>query len=418
MSKKNKMNRKKHEKRRIEHNAHLKEVAALKHFRRSTFRILYAMGIPGFLSIIDKRDADFYFKTRIGTVRLVPEKGIKVSRRMLTQMRELLSYYLKTIVIKFEEGCFTLEDYMTAGYALAAFENRLKKSKHESSRDAHSILTRVREYVLEHDKEPTRKLLSIAQMIENVFSRINQSKYYLTKSTYGRIRETDLKFCFSYTFTLHQVKAITKDIMIDGKPRPAYKAGRPNLSRGIEWMQLCGKDLAIEGGEADKPMDVYVQSHALIRMRERIDTFDHSCLHLTLTYALEKKEITFLPNGKALLAYYIHEHKLGYFILDVIDGVVVVRTFLFITNSGAPEGDRLDKELKVGKFEKQYVGIDKLSTFVHSDLLKDERVRSVFEKVGLGYLNELDPEFYNRKNIQKKGYAADFIKYMNIDEKW
>ena len=162
-------------------------------------------------------------------------------------------------------------------------------------------------------------------------------------------------------------------------------------------------------------MDVYVQSHALIRLRERIDTVDHPSLHFTLALSVYKKQISILHNGKSLLAYYHIKHKLGYFLLDVIDGVVVMRTFLFITNSGTPEGDRLDRELNIGKLEKQYVGIDKLSSFVGSDLMMDERVKNIFDKVGLGHLKDLDPAFYDRKGIREKGYAADFVKYMNID---
>jgi hypothetical protein len=34
--------------------------------------------------------------------------------------------------------------------------------------------------------------------------------------------------------------------------------------------------------------------------------------------------------------------------------MVLVKTFLFITNSDTPEGDRLDKELNAGKIEKEF----------------------------------------------------------------
>jgi hypothetical protein len=418
MAKKNEKNRKKHERRRIEHNTHLKELAAIKKFRLSTYRILHAMGIPDIFKMIHEFDVRFYYFSRFGTVRLIPEKGIKVPCRILTSMRGLLSYYLKVTRIKYGGGHFSLEDFMTAGHALAYFEESLKQSEYEISRKAHSHLTKVSEYVFSFDSDAFKKLLHIITIIEVSFSRINGSMYYLTNTIYSNIRKKEFKARISESYEIHQVKAVKKDIVIDGIPRPAYRAGWPRNENGIDWFTICKKDLGIDGVDADKPMDVYIQSHALIRLRERIDTVDHAGLHLTLATSLYQMEISNLPNGKSLLAYYHHDHKLGYFLLDVIDSVVVVRTFLFITNSGTPEGDRLDKELNVGKLEKQYVGIDKLSSFVTSDLMMDDRVKTIFDKIGLGYLKELDPKLYGSKDIRKKGFAADFIKYMNIDGRW
>jgi hypothetical protein len=413
MAKKNEKNRKKHERRRIEHYAHLEELAALNRFRIATMRYLTAMGIPDLFKAMHKEDIEAYYRTRIGTVRLIPEPGIKFQRRTLNMMRDLLSAFLKQTIIKEKGGSFTLEDHVTAGLALAGSVSRFEDTRHESTRNAIKLLAPIVNYYTDKRKEPARQLKDMVSIIQSYFSRINGTMYYLTKSNYYKVRERDNKFCYSIAYELHQVKAVIRNIMIDGKPRPVYKAGWPRYSEGIIWKTISEKDLGIDG---EKTMDLYIQSHAFIRLRERIDTLDHFCLNLTLSNTLDKKEITIQPGGKALLAYYALEHKLGYFVLDILEDLVVIKTFLFITNTGCPEGDRLDSELNVGKFEKEYVGIDKLSTFVQSDLMKNEKVLSVFEKVGLGYLKDFDSSFFNSKKIQKKGYAADFLRYINFRE--
>lgn len=100
--------------------------------------------------------------------------------------------------------------------------------------------------------------------------------------------------------------------------------------------------------------------------------------------------------------------------LFYIKGVAVVRTFLFITNSGTPEGDRLDNELRLGKMDKEFLQIDKLSMFVRTDLTLDQRVRDVFDRVGLGHLCRLDPERFGNRTKGATGYARDFVKYMGL----
>jgi hypothetical protein len=246
---------------------------------------------------------------------------------------------------------------------------------------------------------------------EAYFSRINGTLYYMTRKKY--LDKKNKKTRRSYSFTVHPVKAVIKDIVLDGVPRPSYRVRRPVIPGEILWHTLTGREMHLSLPEPDKPMEVYIQSHALIRFRERIDTLEHSFLHSTLAYSLEDKVIV-VHNGTRLLTYTYDEMKMGYFPLEVVDDVVVLKTFLFITNTGTPEGNRLDAELKVGKLEKQFVGIDKLSTFINSDIMKDQRVKDIFVKVGLGHLDGFDLENYDYLLSEKKGVAADIVKYMSI----
>ena len=94
---------------------------------------------------------------------------------------------------------------------------------------------------------------------------------------------------------------------------------------------------------------------------------------------------------------------------------MVFRTFLFITNSGTPEGERLDHELRVGKIEKEFLRIDTLSAFVRTDMTLDARVVGVFKRVGLGHLCDLDPDLFGKRSPQATGYAADFVKYAGLE---
>ena len=52
--------------------------------------------------------------------------------------------------------------------------------------------------------------------------------------------------------------------------------------------------------------------------------------------------------------------------MDIIEGKIVIRTFLFVTNNGTPEGKKLAQITGLQKLDKKYLALDKLSTFMTS----------------------------------------------------
>jgi hypothetical protein len=138
-------------------------------------------------------------------------------------------------------------------------------------------------------------------------------------------------------------------------------------------------------------------------------------MELILNISLEVLENVIKYKQSQLIPAIFHDSKIGYFVAEVAEGVVLIKTFLFITNTGTPEGDKLDRELNAGKLEKEFLKLDRLSTYVNSDLPEDHRIREIFGKAGLGYMCNLDRNKYSYTKTLLKGYAADFVKYMNLN---
>jgi hypothetical protein len=90
-----------------------------------------------------------------------------------------------------------------------------------------------------------------------------------------------------------------------------------------------------------------------------------------------------------LIEYRIFGTKAGYFVVDVVDGIVIVKTFLFLTNNGTPEGALLWKNTGLKMLDKKYLAIDKLSTFITSDIVKNEQINKIFTDAGCESLLEL-----------------------------
>lgn len=178
-------------------------------------------------------------------------------------------------------------------------------------------------------------------------------------------------------------------IKVDGIKRPAIRAGWAQPHTGPAWIQLKPSNLGVKGPFAEIPLNVYIQSHAINRLIERIDCFWIGVVQLNMYSSLMKPIITHDTNHNLLIEFTIFNTKAGYFRADIVDGVILIRTFLFVTNSGTPEGQLLEKNTGLQKLDKKYLNIDKLSTFMNSDLDKNLHVQQLFKNAGCQCLLDL-----------------------------
>ena len=156
-------------------------------------------------------------------------------------------------------------------------------------------------------------------------------------------------------------------VIIDDKPRPVVRLGYPFPNFGIEWITIKPSDLNIVNPFADIPLDVYIQTHAL----------------------------------------------------DIIEGKIVIRTFLFITNNGTPEGLKLQNITGLQKLDKKYLAIDKLSTFMTSDIGNNEKVRKIFTSAGCECLLELYEKSNKTLTNSANHFDADLmLKYIEHDNEY
>jgi hypothetical protein len=120
--------------------------------------------------------------------------------------------------------------------------------------------------------------------------------------------------------------------------------------------------------------------------------------------------------GISLLEYRYKKTLLGYFLVEAVSGVALIKTFLFITNSGTPEGNMLDRILNARKADKAFTEIDKLNTFMKTDILKNTRLRTALIEAGLEPLINYC-ETNAGETACKKGFSSFFNHYMGFTPK-
>jgi hypothetical protein len=121
-------------------------------------------------------------------------------------------------------------------------------------------------------------------------------------------------------------------------------------------------------------LDIYIQSHALQRVKERIDIFS---AHIRNRYMMEsltyQHRIANSTSGNPMLECSFQQKidsvivRFGYFPFIVRDNKLIVMTFLPLTSPDTSEGAYLQEHLGLQKEDIKFLGMDKLSFFFTVD---------------------------------------------------
>ena len=160
---------------------------------------------------------------------------------------------------------------------------------------------------------------------------------------------------------------------------------------------------------------MYIQKHALNRLKERLDCIDPKLLNTILVVCILECKVVKNRKGQPLIEVNISGSKVGYLAYNYVQGVVIIRTFLLLTNNDTPEGEKLHALYGLEKFDKQHLGIDKLSSFALSDIDENPKVKQVFENAGCqGLFNVSD--FIDSEEHHEMHNAAKIAKYLDLNE--
>jgi len=333
-------------------------------------------------SILDdvylNRSTPFKFKTH-------PNSAIPSS--ILKESKELLPHLIKehTLSLPPNNLEIALNDYFTVVVTIVILSTRLLETSFNNAQKV---------------KETLRFFLNDQATYENA----NKELYSVLKSF--NLGHNDLrKILIWYSheliipntipcetqnvITINSVTPEHISVEIDGMKRPAIRVGWTFAYSGPVWIELKPSDLGVKSPFAEIPLKVYIQSHAINRLLERIDCFWIGIIQFNMYTSLVKPNFAYDHKHNLLIEFTFFNTKAGYFRADIVDGIILIRTFLFITNSGTPEGQLLEKNTGLQKLDKKYLTIDKLSTFMNSDLDKNLHVQQLFKNAGCQCLLDL-----------------------------
>src|SRR5688572_29335456 len=184
--------------------------------------------------------------------------------------------------------------------------------------------------------------------------------------------------------------AQSRRISLEGADRPAYRVGTSLSGGDVTWITWPGDRLG--RWEAEYP--VFVQSHALRQLAQRVNLPGVvPYLQAWMAESLENPTIVERrPGGTFLVEFRIQEHRVGYLVTKLVENVVVVRTFLFLTMESTPEARKLERRLKLTRRDLEWLGLNDLSAFTRSDLRDDAQLRTLLTDCGCGHLLDMEKD--------------------------
>ncbi|RZL13849.1 MAG: hypothetical protein EOO89_16910 [Pedobacter sp.] len=205
---------------------------------------------------------------------------------------------------------------------------------------------------------------------------------------------------------IHAVKPVFEKVRTRDGFRDAIKLGW--IGDAFKWQNFKVKPslLGFKTNGLEIPLDLYITSHALRRLNERIN-ITPGIMHEILVNTFLQYEIAHSFKGnESLVTYRVSDLKVGYFVVRLHEQQLVVHTFLFLTNNHTPEGEKLNRLLNLELADKEYLEIDNLPDFNAYHIDQNEKLSKVFSDAGcasllkLGHLqafsvneiNDKDPE--------------------------
>ena len=408
----------KHKKARLR-GSNKKETEAIKKklFQKSFINLMDAMGIGDLYSEIPLAQKKLIAKARFRNLRIEVEQGSQVNRQDLRFFKGITSMYLKKNSIPFGPGgqMISLNDYFTAGYTFMSFFGNIDESSFEGADQLRKAAIEFKSYMQKEDNPYHSYLAKLIHGLLFFTSRPDRLIYSIRMGTirlYSGSKMIGLSVCIYF----RSQKPIKRQVILEKKKRIAYRVGVPDKSgENIVWVKIPHNLLVSNYSGKHEQLDMYIQSHALHRFDERIRGLDTvEGLRLSLNYSLKDPTIVEYKDGIGLLEFTHANKKFGYFVFNLIDDMLILRTFLFLTNSGTPEGKKIDKLLGIRKIDKQYLALDTAYTFMHTDLLNSPWLCDLLVEAGCEQLCDMATD--GMVDNRKTGYALDAVRYLGLPE--
>lgn len=335
----------------------------------------------------------------IGLMRRVPFKKVVVvsdqinivKTSVLTKSRKefLKSIHTSKVKLRNSKEEFSLFDIVTAGFTL--WFHALKRDDDEKWLLLYDKLAPLWVYFRSGtDKFIFNLIANVLQKKIEMYSHYDGFFYWLTWKT-GIV-----DYSCGTILTIHKEKCFRKKIVINEIGRPVFRVGYSVQQDGLQWVNIKGDRLYHLNSWINKKREypIFVQSHALRRLKERL--FPIRFYERLLYLSLIEPDVSKGPGDKIFLTLKHEDCKLGYLLCKFTGSELVIVSFLFITNSGTKEGAKFNEQLHLKAYSKNYFKLDLLSTYINTNICNDPFFSKILKKCGCNdlvkYKNHFEDE--------------------------
>lgn len=404
-------------------------------------KLIRDMGLKETLAHLTKNDYWLMFQLRTHPVKLDLSRA---SLFDLIQRKALQDFFFsqfrvfKTPLLENEEENkgreMSITDFYEVWLPLSTTISQNFSNLHAELNDADEArlvkdLSKLQEEDLEDDKPVLEEILNNTLMalhyrifkatdvlLQTFCVRVsNPISYYLYKEE-SEVVQHNNNHRIGLTWSFITMKSEPQTLSFKGEKRRAFQvknmfAPKYDVSVKIPYHPVFNTN-------PEKVYNVFVLEHAIRRLYERIDAIENMYVNFYMNISLLEFDAGWFK-GSLMINYKIGEHKLGYFVADIVQNKILIRTFLFITYNKTFEGELLNSRTGFEKLDKKYLNIDKLSTFLASKIEKNSFAGKIFTEANCEHLLNLDSlkSMSDPNPDESTSITNEFLmKYLDIEE--
>ncbi len=186
-----------------------------------------------------------------------------------------------------------------------------------------------------------------------------------------------------HRYVVHSKVAESRMVTAKHGPRKVYRVGAiDHHGNTRHWAEVA------QTPDHSGPKPVYIQAHAIQRLRGRLSPAPWGLIHVILNESLLNPEIIQQGTGSGLIALRSRCGKLGYLGVEFRKDMVLIKTFLLLTQSCTPEGNAMSKVLGIDRNDLAYLRLNTLRAFVETDVAEHPVLKDIMRSCGCrGMLN-------------------------------
>jgi hypothetical protein len=381
---------------------------------RKIKKVLEAINCQHIYSMIPSDTFESLYDLRIQSINVNVADGECLPNGKLKWIRRSISAMMKRYNVQLvpDGGFVDLDTFFTAGATLYYFGDSLK---FEHFPKAAMVKEALMPFVLnvECRIKASEHLRQIAYITGLMMSDFTKSMYWATV----RLESEEERNKYAFFMKWHSTPAERKYVFVKGEKHIVYRLCTPEYQEGVRTINILELDKDISTLEKDIKVPVYLQAHALLRLAERLDCLTRERIMMDLINSLLDPQIYYDDKTeKFLIEYRINGIRAGYLLATLCEKNLIIRTFLFITHKGTPEGDKLHESAKLKKNELEFLELDRLSTFMTSEIQNNPRLKNFFTEIGCKPLFELYKIFADKDvTITKHPNTTLLEDYLGVD---
>jgi len=349
---------------------------------------------PGWFDLIPAKDIDIIYEKRYPSLTVKIAPGVIIDSARWQTYRETLSTLLDAPAFDVPEINIPLKTMLSEGLTLIHFVSMMAENCFPHSEDLRAVFKPFLITTNSYYRYLPDQLAGLLFLMDVRSGNYRDGFLHAdrTQTNIGKVRATP------NTIFVHLFKPIVSSMIVNDRKREIIAVNR-FVPGGVSLqVKFRPSEIGLRSS-ADHALPLYIQRHALQRLDERLGLQANN-VHSHLFFSLFEQTVHYvLGNGSTLIEFNMYEYKVGYLLTTLHDDKLVIRSFLFLTNDGTPEGQKLKALTGLAKYDKKYLGIDKLSTFTAYSIHEDEKLSALFREAGCGSL-------LDAKNLQ--AIAAEY----------